>query len=82
VAFFPGGGESGFFFGEIVMLVNGKPYELTETRSIAEILSQLGYDKVPVAVLLNEAVAPSDKLAQIKVNNNDVLEVVTFVGGG
>jgi thiamine biosynthesis protein ThiS len=71
-----------FFLERVAMLVNGKPFELNETRTLAEVLSLLGYDKVPVAVLLNEEVAPGDKLTQIKINNDDVLEVVSFVGGG
>jgi thiamine biosynthesis protein ThiS len=42
----------------------------------------MGYDAAQVAVLLNDQVAPRDRLGQIEIREDDVLEVVAFVGGG
>ncbi|MDR0548550.1 MAG: sulfur carrier protein ThiS [Deltaproteobacteria bacterium] len=64
------------------MIVNGESFELDQPLPLIELLTKRGYDPALVAVLLNDKVAPKGSLGQITVLNDDVLEVVSFVGGG
>lgn len=64
------------------MTLNGQPIKLGAARPLTEVLALMGYDAAQVAVLLNDQVAPRDRLGQIEIREDDVLEVVAFVGGG
>jgi sulfur carrier protein len=67
---------------EFSVIVNGQTFELDKDRPLSEVLALHGYDQSQVAVLLNDQVAPRSQLSQIEIHNDDVLEVVSFVGGG
>ena len=51
-------------------------------KSIAEIVTECGYNPARGAVELNGAIVPKAKYAETVVKENDTLEVVSFVGGG
>ncbi|MBO4699680.1 sulfur carrier protein ThiS [bacterium] len=51
-------------------------------KSVAEIVEEGGYNPARVAVELNGAIVPKAKYAETVVKENDVIEVVSFVGGG
>jgi thiamine biosynthesis protein ThiS len=62
--------------------INGEHRRVSEGISIAELVSELGFDPVRVAVERNLEVVPRSTLAQVPVQDGDELEIVRFVGGG
>ena len=63
------------------IIVNGEKREFPVTR-VDELLAALGLAGQAVAVELNEAVVPKKLHAETALNDGDVLELVTLVGGG
>ena len=61
--------------------VNGEKRDFSVTR-VDELLAALGLAGQAVAVELNEAVVPKKLHAETALNDGDVLELVTLVGGG
>ena len=62
--------------------VNGEKKECPAGISVSELLESLDIDKRYVAVELNLKVVPRTQLSEKKLQENDSLEIVTFVGGG
>jgi thiamine biosynthesis protein ThiS len=62
--------------------INGEHRRVNEGISIAELVSELGFDPVRVAVERNLEVVPRSTLGEVAVQNGDELEIVRFVGGG
>jgi thiazole synthase len=62
--------------------INGEHRRVTEGISIAELVGELGFDPVRVAVERNREVIPRSTLGDVKVEDGDDLEIVRFVGGG
>ncbi len=62
--------------------VNGEPMELPEGLTVSTLLGHLGLRAERVAVERNGAVVKKARHAEERVQANDVLEIVTFVGGG
>ena len=61
--------------------INGEP-ENAEGKTIAEVLSEIGFNDKRVAVELNENIVPRAKYSETFLENGDALEIVRFVGGG
>ncbi len=68
--------------GTITVKVNGEHKRLAAGLTIAELASELGLVPEKVAVERNLEVVPRSTLAQVKVEDGDDYEIVTFVGGG
>jgi len=66
----------------IEIQLNGQKAEFSNNFTIQELLTKLSIDKKKVAVELNGAVVPKQEYAFIKIVNKDVVEIVTFIGGG
>ncbi|MFL5277551.1 MAG: sulfur carrier protein ThiS [Myxococcales bacterium] len=62
--------------------VNGDPVELPEGLSVADLLRHLGVRAERVAVERNGRVVRRARHVEEKLAEGDVLEIVTFVGGG
>ena len=62
--------------------INGEHRRVAQGISIAELVSELGFDPVRVAVERNLEVVPRSTLGDIKVEDGDDFEIVRFVGGG
>jgi sulfur carrier protein len=62
--------------------VNGEIVELPEGLTIAALLQHLGVRGDRVAVERNGAVVKKARHGEEKLGHGDVLEIVTFVGGG
>ena len=62
--------------------INGEHRRVTEGISIAELVGELGFDPVRVAVERNLEVVPRSTLDDVKVEDGDDFEIVRFVGGG
>lgn len=62
--------------------VNGKEQWLLKEMKAEELLEQLGYEITRVALERNGEMVPQKRLSEITVKDGDVLEIVSFVGGG
>jgi sulfur carrier protein len=62
--------------------INGKIQQSTQGTNLSEIIST--YCKVPKHVIteLNGNIVPAENWAQTSLKEGDVLELVSFVGGG
>ncbi|MBR1443911.1 MAG: sulfur carrier protein ThiS [Firmicutes bacterium] len=64
------------------MRLNGEETEVKEEMSIGKLLEEKGYRRERVAVELNGEILPKNKYDDTMIKNDDVIEVVSFVGGG
>jgi thiazole synthase len=62
--------------------VNGERQTLADTRTVADLLDRLGYDRRRVAVEVNGEVVPRDSHGKHPLSGEDHVEIVTLVGGG
>lgn len=63
------------------LTVNGDPLEVPDDATISTLLGQLGLEG-PVAVERNAQVIPRAEHPSERLEPNDVIEIVHFVGGG
>ena len=61
--------------------INGKEKEIAG-RNLLEYLSEAGFETERVAVEKNLEIIPKDQFGQVVIQDEDVIEVVRFVGGG
>ena len=64
------------------MKVNGKVIELKEKQTLADFLKDNNYNINRIVIELNGEIVSKDKYNTINLKDTDVLEVLTFVGGG
>ena len=62
--------------------VNGGHRRVPKGISVADLALELGLEPAKVAVERNLAVVPRSTHAEVKVEDGDDYEIVTFVGGG
>ena len=68
--------------GTVSISVNGQHRRIAAGMTIAELATELGLEPAKVAVERNFEVVPRSTLAEVKVEDGDDYEIVTFVGGG
>ncbi len=61
--------------------INGQDTKFSDI-SLKELLEKCNFDSEKVAVELNEEIINKKEFDKIKINDNDKIEVVSFVGGG
>lgn len=66
----------------ISIQLNGEPRQIMPGLSIAALVEQIGLDPTKVAVERNREIVPRSTLAAVRVEADDQLEIVHFVGGG
>ena len=66
----------------IEIQLNGESHKFEENLSVEEPLKKLSIDKNKVAVELNQTVVSKQTYSNTRVVNKDVVEIVTFIGGG
>ena len=64
------------------LTVNGKPVELPDGSTVAGLLSHLAVEPARVAIERNQDVIPRRTWAEARLVEGDLIEIVTFVGGG
>lgn len=64
------------------MLINGEEKALARPTALSELLTQLGYRTVFVAVELNGTIIKQADFGSTTITDADKLEIVSFVGGG
>lgn len=62
--------------------LNGDPYELPASLTIAQLLARLDIDPRRVAVEHNFIIVKRDQYASTEIGEGDQIEIVNFVGGG
>ena len=66
----------------LFLTVNGEPRRAAAGDTVADLVRALGLDPARVAVERNGEIAPRSTLANVRLEDGDVLEIVHFVGGG
>ncbi len=64
------------------MKVNGKDILLEKNKTLEEFLKGNNYVLGRIVVELNGEIVPKEKYCTINLKDTDVMEVLTFVGGG
>nr|YP_009296802.1 hypothetical protein Bangp_063 [Bangiopsis subsimplex]AOM66145.1 hypothetical protein Bangp_063 [Bangiopsis subsimplex]ARO90495.1 thiamine biosynthesis protein [Bangiopsis subsimplex] len=67
---------------KITVLVNGEPFICISGISLASLLNYLDFDFRHIVVEYNSEIIKRDKLSSVYIKQNDVVEIVTIVGGG
>ena len=66
----------------LAISVNGQHRRVAAGISVADLALELGLEPTRVAVERNLEIVPRSTLADVKVEDGDDYEIVTFVGGG
>lgn len=64
------------------LIINGEEQDVGEARTVAQLIEQMGLGGAAVAVEVNREVIPRKQHADTTLNEGDVIEMVTLVGGG
>jgi len=64
------------------IIVNGQPQQAKENTSIAALLQALNLNPRQVVIELNRQILTSEEIANTKLQADDQLEIIHFVGGG
>ena len=62
--------------------LNGESFVQEEDININDFLKKQTIDKNKVAIELNKNVVPKNSYSNTVITNKDVVEIVTFIGGG
>ena len=64
------------------MKVNGKEILLKEKQTLSDFLKDNNYNIARIVIELNGEIISKDKYSTINLKDTDVMDVLTFVGGG
>ena len=64
-----------------MLKINGKPVDAAGV-SLAEYLDRENFDTRKIAVELNEEIVPKKNFAEVILQDGDVVEIISFMGGG
>ena len=64
-----------------MLKINGQAVEAAGI-TIEEYLNKENFDAHKVAVEVNEEIVPKSKFAEVILRNGDVVEIISFMGGG
>ena len=67
---------------KIKIKINGKIKSITQDSKLSIVLKNLKIPLNKVAIELNKEIIDKKKINKIKLNKNDKIEVVHFIGGG
>ena len=67
---------------KIKIKINGKIKSIIQDYKLSELLKHLKIPLNKVAIELNEEIIDKKKINKIKLNKNDKIEIVHFIGGG
>jgi thiazole synthase len=66
----------------LTLELNGESIEVESGTTVGELVDRLSPDRSRVAVERNRDIVPRATLDEVRVEEGDVIEVVTLVGGG
>ena len=67
---------------KIKIKINGKIKSINQDSSLSLVIKNLKIPLNKVAIELNEEIIDKKKISKIKLNKNDKIEIVHFIGGG
>jgi len=67
---------------KIKIKVNGKKMLFDENIMVINLVKKLKIPLNKVAIEINKKIIDKKKIKKVKLNNNDILEIVHFIGGG
>ena len=67
---------------KIKIKINGKIKSINQDSNLLVVLKNLKIPLNKVAIELNEEIIDKKKINKIKLNKNDKIEIVHFIGGG
>ena len=67
---------------KIKIKINGKIKSISQDSNLSIVLKNLKIPLNKVAIELNEEIVDKKKINKIKLNKNDKIEIVHFIGGG
>ena len=67
---------------KIKIKINGKIKSITQNSNLSIVLKNLKIPLNKVAIEHNEEIIDKKKINKIKLNKNDKIEIVHFIGGG
>ena len=67
---------------KIKIKINGKSKLIEENEKLLKLIRNLKIPIKKVAIELNKEIINKKKIKKIKLENNDVVEIVHFIGGG
>ena len=67
---------------KIKIKINGKIKSINQDSNLSVLLKNLKIPLNKVAIELNEEIIDKKKINKIKLNKNDKIEIVHFIGGG
>ena len=67
---------------KIKIKVNGKVKTVLNNSKISDLLKNLNIPLKKVAIELNQEIIDKKRTSNIKLKNNDKIEIVHFIGGG
>ena len=67
---------------KIKIKINGKNKSINQDSNLYVVLNNLEIPLNKVAIELNEEIIDKKKINKIKLNKNDKIEIVHFIGGG
>lgn len=65
-----------------MITVNGKKVQISRSLTVTEYLEENHYKQNRIAVEINGKILPKSAYASVTLKEGDVLEIVSFVGGG
>ncbi|SMN11649.1 Sulfur carrier protein ThiS [uncultured Candidatus Thioglobus sp.] len=66
----------------MILQVNGKPFEMPNNATAADLINQLNYQNQRIALEVNEAIITRSSHAEFTLSEGDICEVIKAVGGG
>jgi|TARA_B100000767_G_scaffold247457_1_gene247754 thiamine biosynthesis protein ThiS len=67
---------------KIKIKVNGKIKTIIDKSTLYELINDLKIPIIKVAIELNKEIISKKEIKKIKLENDDVIEIVHFIGGG
>ncbi len=67
---------------KIKIKINGKIKSINQDSTLSSVLKNLKIPLNKVAIELNQEIIDKKKINKIKLNKNDKIEIVHFIGGG
>ena len=67
---------------KIKIKINGKIKSINQDSNLSLVLKNLKIPLNKVAIELNEEIIDKKKINKLKLNKNDKIEIVHFIGGG
>ena len=67
---------------KIKIKINGKIKSINQDSTLSVVLKNLKIQLNKVAIELNEEIIDKKKINKVKLNKNDKIEIVHFIGGG